>query len=271
MNNISVIPVGGLCNRMRVIASSVTIAIKIQSEECNIYWNNNEECSANFNDLFLPINIDNVNIIENNSLLHKEPSKSNFQIPRILQKLYYPQIVWGFNSKTDGNIFHKLKPAKNTLLYTCHSMCKHYPLKELFVPCMEIQKVINEVVSAFSEKTYGLHIRRTDHIKAMEQTPLNYFYDLIEEQISKNKDVRFYLATDDEKVKLDLVNKYANRIIVFEGELSRTSKQGMMNAVVDLFALSHTTSIFGSACSSYSELAAEIGGIPLVIKGNETR
>lgn len=266
MNTISVIPVGGLCNRMRVISSSISVAKELGAKRCEIYWNNNEDCSADFRDLFLPINLEDVEVIENHSLKHKEPSRDNLQIPRIIQNLTYGQVIRGFNVYTDGDVLKKIRTERNLLIYTCHSIYQHYPLNKLFVPCAEIEKKINKITSSFNSNTIGLHIRRTDHAKAIELSPLSFFVNLIDEEIQKNEETTFYLATDDKEIKKELVSKYQSKIIYFDGELSRVSKNGMENAVVDLFALSKTNKIIGSAASSYSALAAELGNIPLLTK-----
>ena len=44
-------------------------------------------------------------------------------------------------------------------------------------------------------------------------------------------------------------------------DTDRNSLEGMKFAVVDLFCLSKTKKIIGSVGSSYSQIAAEIGGI----------
>ncbi len=54
MNIINIIPTGGLCNRMRAIASGVYLAIQYHST-ANVIWNVNDGLKAKFEDLFEPI------------------------------------------------------------------------------------------------------------------------------------------------------------------------------------------------------------------------
>lgn len=265
MKQIKVIPVGGLCNRMRVIASVVQVSKNLNYDKCSVYWNRNKDCYAEFNDLFLPVDKKIAEIVENKSLLYAQPMNENLQIPRILQKLYFRQIIWGFNKNTDGNILKVINKEKDLFLYTCHSVYGHYPIKDLFRPSLKIQKIIDAVLCNFSDHTVGIHIRRTDHIKAIEKSPLSYFYEKIDEEIINDPTSKFYLASDDVSVKKEFQNRYGSRIIIYECELSRVSEQGMQNAVVELFLLSKTCKIIGSAASSYSEIAAEIGGIELSV------
>ena len=62
----SIIPTGGLCNRMRAMATGIAIARHYQSQ-AYIYWNNCLGLKANFSDLFKPVHENDVLIIENRS------------------------------------------------------------------------------------------------------------------------------------------------------------------------------------------------------------
>ena len=53
---------GGLCNRMRTIASTIFLAKKFNLVP-TIYWNNVQGLKANFNDLFNPIAADIAEVI----------------------------------------------------------------------------------------------------------------------------------------------------------------------------------------------------------------
>lgn len=66
-----------------------------------------------------------------------------------------------------------------------------------------------------------------------------------------------------DEVKESLKSKYPNRIITLIDDTDRNSLEGMKFAMVDLFCLSKTRKIIGSVASSYSQIAAEIGGIEI--------
>jgi len=66
-------------------------------------------------------------------------------------------------------------------------------------------------------------------------------------------------------VKEMLVNRFGDKIITNHFDLSRTSVDGMKNAVVDLWCLAKTDRIIGSANSTYSTFAAQIYGKELGI------
>lgn len=50
-----------------------------------------------------------------------------------------------------------------------------------------------------------------------------------------------------------------------ENVLSRNSVAGMVDGAIDLYCLAATRRIIGSYWNSYSEIAAELGGIDLEI------
>ncbi len=76
---------------------------------------------------------------------------------------------------------------------------------------------------------------------------------------------KFFLATDEVGVKDRLMSKYGNRILSLNINLSRTNVDGMRGAVADLWALSRTNKVLGTYYSSFSKIAAEIGGVDLIV------
>ena len=82
-------------------------------------------------------------------------------------------------------------------------------------------------------------------------------------------ETKVYLATDDEQEKNYFVKKYGDKIIIRESRLERGSKQGIQDAVVEMFVLSATNRIYGSKTSSFGEVASKIGKIEFVEVQNE--
>ena len=65
---ISIIPTGGLCNRMRAMATGIAIARHFHSTPV-VYWNNSQGLKTNFYNLIKKVSND-VIIIENSDWLH---------------------------------------------------------------------------------------------------------------------------------------------------------------------------------------------------------
>jgi hypothetical protein len=169
-----------------------------------------------------------------------------------------------FNRK-DGDIFDLLPQSGKIYLSSCHSMSKHYPLNKLFIPTKEIQIIIDSIRDKFSSHVVGVHIRRTDNIEAIKRNSVEDFKSRINQELVYNPETKFYLATDSNEVKKDLIHTYGEKIIKHEASLHRDSLQGMKDSVVDLWCLSSTKYIIGSFHSSFSELASELGEIELII------
>lgn len=85
----------------------------------------------------------------------------------------------------------------------------------------------------------------------------------MEIEIAKDSNVKFYIATDDDAVKHEMIRRFPQRIITQFEKSERDSLEGMEFAVNDLYCLSKTKKIIGSLYSSYSHIASELGGIPI--------
>ena len=204
---VKIIPTGGLCNRLRAIATGVAVAKKYHCPSV-IYWNNSLGLKADYCELFKPISQDDVKLVENKQWLYNINGNKDYLMRWPLLKTMFEQTVFNFSIYRDGEIYSKLKMSysRSLLLISCYPMCTKYTIQGMFVPQDDIQRRIDEV-------------------------------------------------------KESLKSKYPDRIITLMDDTDRNSLEGMKFAVLDLFCLSKTNKIIGSVGSSYSQIAAEIGGI----------
>lgn len=253
-------PIGGLCNRMRAINSAYMLA-KERGDALTVIWFNNPELNCPFEELFL--SNDNIKVIN----IH---SKWN------LKKLWY-QIRFSFISnegirahKGDGLLDEAYRKAlpKNIYIateehfYPCHEY-------DLFVPTKVLQSHINKLCSHFGPHPVGVHIRRTDNKPATTGSSTNAFVQAMKKELETHPDTMFYLATDDLSEEEQLREIFPGHIISNETRnLSRNSVTGIQDALVDLWCLSKTSMIIGSFFSSFTDIAADLQGIPKVIAGN---
>lgn len=250
----TIIPAGGLGNRIRVILS----ALQWQHNTGNkvrILWCQDEGCACAFEKLFLPIPE------------LKEVKKISWF--KILRKVYLHsplRFVYAFNYNEYNKLYDWIKNPRGVLysqsfsnFYQGKIPCYH----DVFKLTDNIKKHLDKIIKDVDGHTIGIHIRRTDNIESIENSPLTAFYNYIEESIKKDDKVRFYLATDDVIVKNDLREKYKNRIITMNCPLQRDTEEGIVFALIELYTLASCSKIIGSYYSSFSELAAQIGNIPL--------
>lgn len=67
-------------------------------------------------------------------------------------------------------------------------------------------------LSEFSDAMIGVHIRRTDNLASIRQSPIELFYQKLDEKIKEDGKVAIYLATDSEEVKREMKERYGDRI-----------------------------------------------------------
>lgn len=120
-------------------------------------------------------------------------------------------------------------------------------------------------VSDTEDGIIGVHIRRTDNAKAIEFSPIELFVSRMEQELVRSPKARFFVATDDCPTKELLKRHFGEHIITREQVAERDAQNGVQDALIDLMLLSRCSRIFGSYWSSFSGVAAMIGGCPLEI------
>lgn len=272
MSKITFVPAGGLANRMRSIAAAITLSHETGSS-LHIIWFRDWALKCYFQDIFEPLNIGNVTFKEANWLdliLFDRPRPANHRIPSFFQKILfqdciYEQNIYGLlQSHYD---FKQWANGRNVFL-TSYSIFQEFPNKlyaELFRPVEDIRQEIESRCSLFTNHPVGIHIRRTDNIASINDSPTELFIKKMEEEIETYPDTCFYLATDSEEDKELLRKHFGERIITSERKAVRDSTEGIKDAVVDLYTLSHTCRIYGSSNSSFSKTASYLNGTELIV------
>ena len=275
--SITLIPRGGLANRMRAIASAVALVSDINAN-LTVVWIKTPDLSALFSDIFISDNLP-FQLLE---LSHRHFS----YLPHRLKYLYLPTICQDFKYRatlrdemhTDRyylidadaetiRAYFTAIGSGNILVDTCHEF---YPYsaefyRSLYQPSHQVVKRIKELYPTSGCRPIGLHIRRTDHIQAIKHSPISLFEDAIRHELSLNHQRIFYLASDDSETKNYLLRRFQENISTSPSPASRSSLNGMIDGAAEMFVLSKCESIIGSFNSSYSEAAALLGEIPLQI------
>lgn len=272
----TLLPIGGLANRMRAIASAVHLC-RLSGCSLDVYWFRDKGLNARFGDIFKEIETDKVCIHRDSlfgKLLYDHPRRHNMWIPRVPQKLLFRNRVYDNeinDYERNKDIFMKFLAEGGLYVSSCYPIIDFNTdiFRDLFKPVEEIETKAYSVISNMSDYRIGIHVRRTDHIVSINNSPNELFYQAIDEELNLNNSLSIYLATDSENVKEDFKNKYGNRIFFSTSEADRNSVSGIMDAVAEMYVLSMTNIIYGSYGSSYSEVAAALGGIPLIVLKND--
>ncbi len=135
-------------------------------------------------------------------------------------------------------------------------------------PFFKLQKSIKEKLDLLKIKknqTIGLHIRRSDHVVSKQFSSNEKFVNIVRKELEADSNHYFFICSDDHEAKMELKNIFGDRIIfnVIE-DFNRNSKAAILDAVIDMYSLTKTKKIYGSHQSSFSQVASEIAGIPII-------
>lgn len=265
---ITLVPVGGLANRMKAIDAAVGLAQEANAR-LHIIWFKDKGLNCRFDQLFRSLELKDVTLKEaswTDKFIFDRPRRKNFHLPRLFQRVLFDDCIYEheatqrFYRKFD---FLSWAQGKNVYIASCvyfHPQTVR-PLFRIFQPIEKIQEQVRTFTDSFSRPTMGIHIRRTDNIASISQSPTELFIEKMREEIGNDEDCQFYVATDSEEEKKRLKDIFGERILTLPRAADRNSIAGMQDALVELYVLSHTRKIMGSMQSSYSETAAQISNI----------
>ena len=267
---ITFVPVGGLANRMRAIDSAIALA-QDTHHDLRIIWFKDQGLNCRFCDLFQPIPLLGVTVKEadwTDYLLHDRPRRKNLYIPAAFLNIQYDGHIYEkevtdlfyqqFDFKQWAQQHKNLWMASYIYFYPISEESKRY---QIFHPISQLQHEIEKRCASFNLQTKGVHIRRTDHTDAINQSPTELFINRIKQCIATDENSLFYLATDSEEEKRRLVELFGKHIQTSPYKANRNTTEGIQEGLVELYTLSRTQTIFGSSNSSYTEAAATLGNI----------
>lgn len=278
MRKIVLNPIGGLANRMRSLVAGLTLS-RESGRDYEVVWAVNEELAAKMDDIFMLPEDLNSKIIYPSALSYKLkysiPRRKNLYITALTLRRY-SKVFFDAQPPLSEMMKHSDTPLReiardpdmDTIFVQSGTI--YHPLdKELYRSIFKLnpdmQSRVDGAVELLGKDYIGLHIRRTDNIMARHYSPDSLFMDKMDEILQINPDAKFYLATDSDKTKMDFVGKYGNRTVMSSPHsASRTSLDGIKDAVAEMFILANASKIYGSFYSSFSEAAAIIGNTPLI-------
>ncbi len=266
---ITIKPYGGLGNRLRSIDSAFALA-ECTQKNATIIWDANEELNCSFSELFeVPHNIGLKEISTSylprkiNEKFSMVMHKLNINYPFGYDKILHEEDV--YSMKQQNYDFCKLKKSGKIYIYINGRFLFPEKPYHYLKPVKNIQDKVESLSGVFSPGTVGVHIRRTDNKLAIKESPLQNFVELMKKENAENRNIKFYLSTDSPEAENYVKRSFPNQVVSYKKELSRNKMQGVKDALIDMLCLSRTSKIIGSYYSSFSEVASEMGKIPLVI------
>jgi hypothetical protein len=258
---------GGLANRMRVIDSAYQVS-QITGHELQVKWEISYELNCSFFSLFEPVPLFAIS----EYYIHKYHKKFISLVTKTAKSIGI-NLPFGYdtyifnkeieNAKAIGKIPNLFQEERKIYLRTVHQFQTADNSFSYFRPIDELYKKILKYKERFAKNTIGIHIRRSDNILSIKNSPREAFVSKMQKAILDEPETVFFLATDSPEEETYLHHAFPNRIISIDKELSRGSERGIQDALVDLYCLANTHKIIGSFYSSFSEVAAQIYHIPL--------
>lgn len=258
---LTVIPQGGLCNRLRVIDSAVGLSRQL-GLELRVIWQANPECNCRFARLFEPV--PDVTIVEARERLPVLVTQS-LRHPRLAARLTGARVFEHgdlLDTAAEQQLLDRAK-ASNAIIRTFETFFQTDQPLSWASATPEIIEKVEATVAEFGPHMVGVHARRTDNEDSIRFGPTSEFVRLMHECVTVNPTVKFFLATDGVETEAELRAEFGDRILVRAKKLSRNDPQGIVDALVDVYCLSRTSRIIGSYWSTFSITASQLGRIPL--------
>lgn len=262
MKTLTLVPIGGLANRFYAVTSAIAFCEDYQIR-LKVIWFKDWGMGAGFHDLFQLsdcIDRSRIEIIDAKwyHYIYDRPRKKNLWIPGLYQRLAFARRM---NDKEEFLVNEELLKAKDLYLVQYCPFYKERLTLNSICPNPFIWHLIQDRIKMFPCKTVGLHIRRGDNTWSIEKSPLSLFIAKMEEEIKADPDVSFYIASDSLEEKQELKRRFGDRVITTLDSVRRDTTDGMVDAVVELYALSCTSKIYGSHGSTFSILAGQISNV----------
>jgi hypothetical protein len=276
-------PRAGLANRMRVITSFQTLA-RWSERAFEVCWApsngwSNEDLNMLFENGFPRVPLDEFKKYCRNGLdLHKAVRivgldnertwewREGSGMHQVFDLEAFPVVTYAGYLRCD----HLVDPATRARLFPHFESAFRASIKE-WRPVSSIRAKVESLATAFGPDAVGVHIRRGDHLSGAARSGLRRssdaaFFATMDAELAAEPSTKFYLATDCAATEERFRERYREAVIVnrdkrFVPSVRGESKDNQRDAVIDMFALARTRRILGSDYSSFSRMAADIGGI----------
>ena len=161
------------------------------------------------------------------------------------------------------------KLKKHCYIRTNKKLISDENMLDIFKPVDALWRIVTAYRAP--GRQVGVHIRRTDNVKAIELSPNSLFIEKMNEEKAKDENVKFFVATDDKSVFDEIKQIFGDAVLEHKKQTySRDNPQAIKDALIDLYALSECDKLIGSYWSSFTDIAWELRNIDHVIAIKET-
>lgn len=262
-----IVPSCGLGNRLLAIASAMKLAFDT-NRKLIVVWeaktiktkNSDDSLNADWEDLFDPSDYFSFvkNYTPSSTLSIKNPPGkwlSSDQCQKLGKEIY----ISNDHEIVVSNINKPLVYDQQFFTY-------------FFNHILKFSQTITDIVRDFASnyfirgiKIVGVHVRRTDHQKSIDDYPISWFIEQMHKQPSR---ITFFICSDDPQVKETMRKVFGSRIITFplSEKVSRDNVFDIQTALIEILLLSLCSSIIRAHHSTFSQISCLIGDIPSISK-----
>jgi hypothetical protein len=251
-------PLGGLANRLRVVASAA-IAAAAGGRELRLRWTIDGACGADWSELF-ENPIARADGAPSAEARRYDRGPVNFAVPGPGDAADDPEPV------VEIATFFQFKPRAMPMASFLAAKAAFY---RSLTPVAPVRRALEELIARefAGRPVVGVHIRRTDLVLAGTPpaviSPTARFLRRMRERVAAEPATRFFLATDDREEEERLAATFPGRVFTHpKRSLDRARVEALQDALVDWLALGRCDRILRSAGTSFSREAALAGGVP---------
>lgn len=261
-------PQGGLCNRMRALDSALAIT-RSREIPLKVLWFCNGELNCTFDQLF--------------QRLEKRVEVVNISAAGITGKLRWhltPHLyaLRGYHRIGQNEIGKHPSPEQmvdravatgKVFVSTYSRFCTPNTYYSDFSPSVEVAQILRNYRPQLAN-AIAVHIRRTDNLQSIGAASIDDFIEAMEAARAAVPNARFFLATDEPGIQTRLIEHFGNALLFHpKRAYSRNEPLAIVDALVDLYCLASCQQLIGSHWSSFTDTAAQLGGIPCQIVGGQ--
>jgi hypothetical protein len=280
-------PRGGLGNRMQVITSFQILA-KYSGRSFELCWGPSQSWSdEDLGDLFendfprVPLDefesysddgldLHNAGRIVTHAKRNTWEWREGSGMHQVFDLAAFPVVTY---SGYHRSIWHLRDRAARARLFPNFEADYQATLKE-WSPVPSIRAEVERLSASFGPHTVGVHIRRGDAWDYPSTSPASRvrlstdaaFMARMDAELEAEPHTNFFLATDSAATEKRFRERYGEAVMVnhdkrFVPSVPQQPKDNQRDAVIDMFALARTQKILANNYSTFSPMAAKIGGI----------
>ncbi|MDO4695481.1 hypothetical protein [Porphyromonas sp.] len=272
-DKLTLVPKGGLTDRLKVIASAISLALEAETR-MDIIWFSDERLYCPSYRLFT---LDPM--LEEAGIFIREATAKDWFFNDLPQTgngfLSYPFLFFRYDrcfspkdirsicENGQEQLLSLFRGREHILISSETSLGDHRNMFDLMKASVEVKNAFQSNISDWSDNVVGVHLDSCRKNDVCHHNPIELFIKRMQGMIEDDPSVSFFIASDMPEERERLSTVFAGRIFMPHTVSLLNTPKGCINAFGELLALSQTKHILSTKGGSFSQVAALIGNISL--------